>query len=144
MLIGDNGLTELNGYLVDFIEAVAEVGPKVRLRLLQLKLELFVILIVRSFMYRELTRQVIIVAVTSRRCQVYSNACLTNAMRGHDEGILALSLTTSLVYAKDNILKVTRNSQMETSTMSEPTFPLSGWVVPLVLRNPRRCLHRVS
>ena len=91
MLIGDNGLPELNGYLVDFIEAVAEVGPKVRLRLLQLELEQFVILIVRSFVYRELTRQVIIVAVTSRQCQVYPYACLTNAMRGCDEGILALS-----------------------------------------------------
>ena len=91
VLIGDNGLPELNGCLVDFIEAGAEVGPKVRLRLLQLKLEQFVILIVRSLMYRELKRQVIIVVVTSRRCQVYPYACLTNAMRGYDEGILALS-----------------------------------------------------
>ena len=84
-------MTDLNGYLVDVIEAVAEVGPKVRLRLLQLKQEQFVILIVRSFVYRELTRQVIIVAVTSRRCQVYPYACLTNATGGYDEGILALS-----------------------------------------------------
>ena len=91
MLIGDNGLPELNGYHVDFSKAVAEVGPKVRLRLLQLKLEQFVILIVRSFVYRELKRQVIIVVVTSRRCQVYPYACLTNTMRGYDEGILALS-----------------------------------------------------
>ena len=55
MLLGDNGLPELNVYLVDFIETVAEVGPKVRLRLLQLELEQFVILIVRSFVYRELS-----------------------------------------------------------------------------------------
>ena len=55
-----------------------------------------------------------------------------------------LSLTRSLVYAKDEILKVTRKSQIETSTVSEPTFPMSGWVVPLVLQTPRRCLYRVS
>ena len=61
------------------------------LRLLQLRLEQFVILVVQSFVYRELTRQVIIVAVTSRRCQVYPDACLPNAMRGYDEGIAVLS-----------------------------------------------------
>ena len=53
-------------------------------------------------------------------------------------------LSTSLVYDKDKILKVTWNSQMETSTLSEPTLPLSRWVVPLVFQNPRRFLHRVS
>ena len=55
------------------------------------QLEHVVILIVRSFVYRELTRQVTIVAVISRRCQVYPDACLPNAMSEHDEGILVLS-----------------------------------------------------
>ena len=53
-------------------------------------------------------------------------------------------LSTSLVHDKDEILKVTRNPQMETSTFSEPTLPLSRWVVPLVFQNPRRFLYRVS
>ena len=61
------------------------------LRLLQLRLEQFVILVVQSFVYRELTRQVVSVAVTLRRCQVYPDACLQNAMRGYDEGIVVLS-----------------------------------------------------
>ena len=85
------GLPEPNVYAVDFIKAVAEVESKLRLRLLQLRLEQFVILVFRNLVYRELTRQVIIVAVTSRRCQMYPNACLPNAMRGYDEGTAVLS-----------------------------------------------------
>ena len=76
---------------MDFIEAVAAVEPKLPLRLLQLRLEQFVILVVRNSVYRELTRQVIIVAVTLRRCQMYPDACLPNAMRRHDEGTAVLS-----------------------------------------------------
>ena len=39
------GLPVHNGYAVDFIEAVAGVGPEMPLRLLQLRLEQFVILV---------------------------------------------------------------------------------------------------
>ena len=88
------GLPVHNGYAVDFIEAVAAVVPEMPLRLLQLRLEQLVILVVRSFVYRELTRQVIIDAVTSRRCQVYTDACLPNAMRGMMK-VYLFSLTTS-------------------------------------------------
>ena len=62
--------------------AWAEVEPKVPLRLLQLRLEQSVILVVRSFVRKKLTRQVNIVAVTSWPCQVYPDACFPNAMRG--------------------------------------------------------------
>ena len=82
---------EPNGFAVDFMEAVAEVESKMPLRLLQLRLEQFVILIVRNSVYRELARQVIIVAVTSPRCQMCPNACLPNATRGYDEGTAVLS-----------------------------------------------------
>ena len=91
VLIVANGFPEDSGYPVDYIEAVAEVEPKVPLRLLHLKLEQFVILVVQSFVYRELTRQVIIVAVTSRPCQVYPDAYFANAMRGYVEDTAVLS-----------------------------------------------------
>ena len=104
---------------MDFIEAVAEVGPMVRLRLLQLELKQFVILIVRSFVYRELTRQVIIVNVTSRQCQVYPYACLTNAMRGYDEGILALSNVKSIPPTTENSLRKLYKYSMKNDKSTE-------------------------
>ena len=49
------------------VECFAEVEPKMPLRLLKLRLEQFDILVVRSCVYRVLTRQVITVDVTSLR-----------------------------------------------------------------------------
>ena len=73
------GLAEYNGYTLDFIEAVADVEPKMPWRLLQLRPEQFVIFLrklehsVRGFVYRELTGRVIIVIVMMRAVRQTGN-----------------------------------------------------------------------